>query len=81
MTKSSNHPDADYTIRDMGIPDRLPSKKAWEKHTPEWEGWSKEEKQKWIAEHEGEDFSIRYYDTTKADRVEKLDEMDNDLLP
>jgi len=65
MTRSSNHSDADYTPRDIGVPDRMPAMSMWKKHTPEWEGLSNEEKQKWLLEHPGEDFSVDYTDLEK----------------
>lgn len=52
MTKSSNHPDADYTIRDMGKPDVYPSKEMWKYHTPEWEGMTEAEKDEWLEKNQ-----------------------------
>ena len=55
MTRSVNttrNPDADYTINDMGVPDRYTSKRMWKHHTPEWEGMSNEEKKLWLENNQ-----------------------------
>lgn len=72
MTRTSNHPDADYTIRDIGIPGNYPSKQMWKYHTPEWEGWSNEEKEKWLAENQ--DKLITNQNREKLEDI-KLDEI------
>lgn len=52
MTKSyPSHFDADYTPRDMGPIEKPTREEEWDRHTPEWEGMSEEEKQEWLDNH------------------------------
>lgn len=64
MTKSFRHHDADSNSRDFGVPEKTTKPEDWKNHTSEWEGWSDEEKQRWIDAKEKEE-EILLDDTTK----------------
>ena len=51
MTRFSNHPMADSTPNDISPREKQTTPEDWERHTPEWEGFSEEEKEEWLANH------------------------------